>query len=168
MSYRPKLNGSVNKLFGRAADEEVHLLRFDVPCQLLDPRFLHPLLLWMLTEPHLQQPPLQFSQLAAGGFRDIKSRLLRSVNGQNLPGGGRLFYEKLFARAGTPLFKELNAFSSRPSDAAPTTADTAMKQDMLLYLFYAVNNLQSDDVPPSADTHAPHNTKIADYIFRSE
>jgi hypothetical protein len=164
MACRPKLDGSVRDLFGRDPDEQLHMLRFDIPIHLLDPRFIHPLLLWMLTSPHKCAPPLTFPQLSTGGFNDILSRLKDTATKRNMP-TGFTSYQAIFSRIGTPMRQMLDAFPRRPS-LLPNSPFLSVKTNILLYLFLAVNNLQADDVLPAGDSHAPYTNRIANYLFR--
>jgi hypothetical protein len=99
----------------------------------------------------------------------ILSRLKSTVTKRNFPDGAYDVYTRLFASVGAVFLSQLRCYPARPSEAPDSSSpsnDTSFKQDMLMYLFLAVNNLQADDVTPGADSHAPYSTKIADYVFR--
>lgn len=132
---------------------------------------MHPLLLWMATKPDEQSPPLSFSQLTLQArFNNISRRLLAATTAQrNFPDSSGKFFFDIFSKAGAPLLKALQVYPRWPSLVPSITPSLKEElRSMVIFLFFAVNNLQADDVPSAADKHAPYNTRIADFIFTGE
>ncbi len=156
------------------SDEKMRICRFDVPLERVDPRFFHPLLLYILTEPHKRPSnPLQFKEVSENqGFLG-KTALLRAAAARSAnikQAAVREFVTAAFANVGDGFRDAFSKFPSRPSEPLAPWPSTlsALLRDAVLVLFWTVNNLQVDDVDKLAMAHLPYKTKVADWVFSGE